>query len=240
MTQSGQPGAPPPGGQPPAPPPQAPPPPPPPPSWQSTPQQPAAPPPAGGQPSQMPAWTANLTSTTPVAGPAGYFYGDVPNRSIAFIIDYIIFFVVYFIIGAITIAIFGNNIAGIVQTQSFLSVFIQQVLAYGAAAAYFCYLWVSMRGTVGMKVLGLQIGHETDGSTINYNTAILRFAVMFGPGFVAGLVSALALSLALVASLISFLWFIVLLVTTAQSPTKQGLHDRYAHTMVVKAARSVA
>jgi uncharacterized RDD family membrane protein YckC len=34
-------------------------------------------------------------------------------------------------------------------------------------------------------------------------------------------------------------WFIVLLVTTAQSPTKQGIHDKYARTMVVKAARSV-
>ena len=32
---------------------------------------------------------------------------------------------------------------------------------------------------------------------------------------------------------------IALLVTTAQSPTKQGLHDRYAHTIMVKAARSI-
>ena len=40
-------------------------------------------------------------------------------------------------------------------------------------------------------------------------------------------------------SLLGLVWLIALLVTTAQSPTKQGLHDRYARTMVVKAARSV-
>jgi uncharacterized RDD family membrane protein YckC len=34
----------------------------------------------------------------------------------------------------------------------------------------------------------------------------------------------------------SFLWSIVLLVTTATSPTHQGLHDRWAQTLVVRRA----
>jgi hypothetical protein len=33
---------------------------------------------------------------------------------------------------------------------------------------------------------------------------------------------------------------IYLLYTTAQSPTKQGFHDKFVGSMVVKAARSVA
>ena len=237
MTQSGQPGAPPPGGVPPAPPPQAP---PPPPNWQSTPQPPAPPAPAGApMGSQMPAWTANITSTAPVAGPAGYYYADVPNRIIAFIIDYIIFFIILFIVGIIAISILGTNI-GSLQLPTTGSVFVQQVLGFVITGAYFVYTWVAMRGTIGMKVLGMQIGNETDGSTLTYQQAATRYALLFGPGFVAGLVSAFALSLGVLASLVSLIWFIALLVTTAQSPTKQGLHDRYAHTMVVKAARSVA
>jgi uncharacterized RDD family membrane protein YckC len=96
-----------------------------------------------------------------------------------------------------------------------------------------------MRGTVGMRALGMQIGHESDGRTIDINTAALRFALLLGPGFVAGVLSSFALGLGLLASLVSLIWFIALIVTTAQSPTKQGLHDRYAHTMVVKAARAV-
>ena len=37
--------------------------------------------------------------------------------------------------------------------------------------------------------------------------------------------------------LLAFLWFLYLLYTTAKSPTKQGFHDVFANTMVVKAAR---
>jgi uncharacterized RDD family membrane protein YckC len=235
MTQSGQPGAPPPGGAPP--PPQAP---PPPPNWQSTPQPPAPPPAAAPSPmaQQMSALSAKLMDRRPVAGPAGFYYADVPNRAIAFIIDYIIFFVVLLIVGIITVSILGTNL-GIVQLQTTASVFVQQVLGYAIGAAYFIYTWTAMRGTIGMKALGMQIGNETDGSTISLNTAAIRYGIMFGPGFVAGLVSSLSLGLGAIASLVSLIWFIALIVTTAQSPTKQGLHDRYAHTMVVKAARSV-
>ncbi len=230
MTQSGQPGGPP-------PPPASPPPPSaPPPDWQSTPQQPSPPPPAGGS-SGLPTWTANITSQAPVAGPAGYYYADVPNRIIAFIIDYILFFIVFFIVGAVTLSIFGANL-GFVQFQTTTSVLVQNVLSYLLVGAYFVYTWTAMRGTLGMKVLGMQIGQQGDGQTITFNQGIIRYLVMFGPGFAAGLLSAFVLTLGLIASLIAFIWFIALLVTTAQSPTKQGLHDRYAQTMVVKAARS--
>src|SRR4051812_21599780 len=94
MSQSGQPGAPQPGGAPP----------PPPPSWQSTPQPPAppvgGPPPPGAQPA-MPSWAGSMMDRTPVAGPAGYYYADIPNRFIAYIIDAIIVGIVGFIVSAI-------------------------------------------------------------------------------------------------------------------------------------------
>ena len=36
---------------------------------------------------------------------------------------------------------------------------------------------------------------------------------------------------------IGFLWFIYVLYSIASSPTKQGIHDKYATSMVVKTAR---
>jgi hypothetical protein len=36
------------------------------------------------------------------------------------------------------------------------------------------------------------------------------------------------------ASLAQFVWVIVLFVTTVRSPTKQGLHDRFANTAIVR------
>ena len=94
-----------------------------------------------------------------------------------------------------------------------------------------------MRSTVGMKLLGMQIGHEVDGRTLDNNQAMVRLVAMFGPGFLAAILSAFALSLAGAANLVAFIWFLALLYTTAKSPTHQGLHDQYAHTMVVKASR---
>ena len=97
-----------------------------------------------------------------------------------------------------------------------------------------------MRATVGMKLLGMQIGHEADGRTIDNNQAMVRIGAMFGPGFVAGILTAFALGLATLAYFVAFVWFLALLYTTAKSPTHQGLHDQYAHTMVVKSARRAA
>ena len=39
--------------------------------------------------------------------------------------------------------------------------------------------------------------------------------------------------------LLAFLWAIYLLYSTATSPTKQGFHDKFANTVVVKAGRVV-
>jgi uncharacterized RDD family membrane protein YckC len=102
---------------------------------------------------------------------------------------------------------------------------------------YFWYTWTKIRATIGMRLLGMQIGHEVDGRTIDNNQAMIRVAAMFGPGFVAGVLSAFALGLGTIAQLVAFIWFLALLYTTAKSPTHQGLHDQYAHTMVVKTAR---
>jgi hypothetical protein len=232
MTQpTGQPGAP---GQPPPGAPGQPPPGAPPPNWQQPPQQPVPPAPPPQQ--QPPSWTASLTSTAPIPGPAGYVYGDVPNRSIAYIIDWVVLFIIGLIISGITLTIFGDKI-GTLTSASTVSVLTGQILWYAVIAGYFWYTWTKMRGTVGMKLLGMQIGHEVDGRTIDNNQAMVRIVAMFGPGFVASILSAFVLSLGVIANLVAFIWFLALLYTTAKSPTHQGLHDQYAHTMVVKAAR---
>jgi uncharacterized RDD family membrane protein YckC len=210
-------------------------------SWQSPPQQPAPPPPAGGMApgSGSPEWMANLTSQQPVAGPAGYFYADVPNRVIAMVIDVVAAIVVFVIIGIVTLGIFGENIGFGISVPTTASLLVQAIISYAIWAAYFIYTWVNMRGTLGMRALGLQVGHETDGRSLTYEQGAFRFAVLFGPQIVLGLLGSLVISLSFL-NLFSFVWLIYVLVTIAQSPTKQGIHDKYAHSMVVKAGRSVS
>lgn len=231
--------------------------PPPPPGWQSTPQPPGPPPqpsgwqsppqpsgwqspprPSGGadtgQGFQSSGWTSSLTSTAAVAGPAGLYYADIPNRAVAYIIDFIGLFVVFFIVNLVTNSVLGTpTIFGNLPSTG--SILVGTIVNGIVSAAYFIYTWMNMRGTLGMKVLGMQVGHESDGRTLDMNQAVTRWAVLFGPYILLSLVGAFALSLGIITTLLGVAWFIVLLVTTAQSPTKQGIHDRYAHTMVVKA-----
>ena len=205
---------------------------------------PEAPPPPAGPPSQMPpqpAWMQNLTSTAPVAGPAGLFYADLPNRIIAYIIDVILLAIV----GAIVTAITGSFMP-VVQFDfvngfhyNYLAAIINAVISGGISAAYFIYTWTAMRGTLGMKVLGMQIGSEKDGATLSMDQAIRRWLAVGGWITIAQALNPLPL-LGILIGLVALGYVIYLLYTTAQSPTKQGFHDHFVGSMVVKAARSVA
>jgi uncharacterized RDD family membrane protein YckC len=192
-----------------------------------------------GTPTPPPAPASGGWSAPPApaqAGPAGFVYADVPNRAIAYIIDAII----VGIVTAIVTGIFGSGVtfttAGGFEVN-FVTLLIAAVISAAISAAYFVYTWTSMRGTVGMKVLGMQIGNAGDGKTLTMDQAVRRWLVLAAPGFLAQILIVIPAVGALV-GLVAFGWFIYLLWTTYSSPTKQGFHDKFANTMVVKAARS--
>jgi len=196
--------------------------------------------------SSLPSWTSQLTSTAPVPGPAGLYYADVPNRTIAYIIDAIILGIVNLVVGAILSGIglnaftINSNPTNIGDLLSYNPVvgLIQAVIFAAISGAYFIYTWTTMRGSPGQKVLGMQVGNAADGQTLTTEQAIKRWLALGAPFGIAQALNPLP-GLGILIGLAAFIWFIALLVSTAQSPTKQGLHDRYAGTVVVKAARAV-
>lgn len=197
-----------------------------PPSWQQAPQQPQPPtPPPSSRP---PSWTANLTSTTPVAGPAGFVYADVPNRIIAYIIDVIILAIINVIVFSVIVGVMKASDGTFILTT---------IVGLIISVGYWVWSWSSRRMSIGMQLLGLQIGSEADGSTITTNQAIIRWAVIGLPSLLASAASYFSGALGTLLSLVGLIWLIALLVSISQSPTKQGYHDRYAHTIMVKAAR---
>ena len=214
------------------------------PGSEQQPQQPPQPPPGPGPaaPPSMPAWTASLTSTAPTPGPAGLFYADVPNRVFAIIIDAIIVGIVSAVIGAVLPSASEINLhptsLGDLVTINPVGTLLRVIVGLAVSGGYFIYMWTKMRGTVGMMVIGLQLGNETDGKNLTMNQAIWRWAFLFGPSSIAQ-AAYVAPGIGWLLGLAAFVWVIALLVTTAQSPTKQGLHDKYAHTIMVKAARSI-
>lgn len=96
---------------------------------------------------------------------------------------------------------------------------------------YFITCWSGgRRATLGQLIFSIQVGNAFDGRPLRLDQAVRRW-LGFGD-----FVQVLAFTPALVVALGSlvFLWNIVLLITTATSPTKQGLHDRLADSAVVR------
>jgi uncharacterized RDD family membrane protein YckC len=166
-------------------------------------------------------------------------YADVPNRIIAYIIDAIILG----IIGAVVAGILGGLGLGVITIDTsgihynYFASIIQALVSAAIGAVYFIYTWTAMRGTVGMKALGMQVGQAKDGSTLTQEQAIRRWIALGAPFSIAQALNPLPL-LGLLIGLAALGWVIYLLYTTSQSPTKQGFHDVFAGSAVVKAARS--
>ena len=183
------------------------------------------------------------SAPTPTAPPTtGLVYADVPNRVIAIIIDGVILILLFVIVGIILAAVglatgsigSGGGSAGGSAVGSIVGAIIGLVVGGG----YFVYTWTSMRATFGMRLLGMQVGNAGDGKTLTMEQAVRRYLALAGPGVIANFFSGIAV-IGAVLSLLSLAWVIYLLYSTANSPTKQGWHDVFANTQVVKAAKSV-
>ena len=108
---------------------------------------------------------------------------------------------------------------------------IGSVLTVAISALYFIGSWSGgRRATPGQRLLSIQVGNAFDGRPLTMDQAIRRW---LGLGEVVTLLGALP-ALAGLGNLVLFVWSVVLLITTATSPTKQGLHDRLANSAVVR------
>ena len=182
----------------------------------------------------------------PQVGPAGLVYADVPNRAIAYILDAIILFVIGLILAMVLGAVGLNSFTTNPNATSVndlivynpVAGLVQAIVGMLVSGAYFVYTWTTMRASLGQRALGMQVGNAADGATLTTEQAIKRWLALGAPFGIASALNPWP-TLGMLIGLAALGWFIALLVTTAQSPTKQGLHDQFAKTIVVKAARSV-
>ena len=184
-------------------------------------------------------------------GPAGLYYADVPNRIIALIIDAILLAIAGFIVGMLITAIFGPQISVTTipdatqplgfrfeTTTNFLSTLVSTLVGLALSAGYYIYMWTRKRGTIGQRALGMEVGNASDGASLTTEQAVRRWLALGGALSLAQFLNPIP-GIGILIGLLSLVWVIALLVTTAQSPTKQGLHDQFANSIVVKAGRAV-
>ena len=171
-----------------------------------------------------------------MAGPAGVALADIPERVIAFVIDAIILGIIGYVVSILTLSVLGDNFGGIFgnfRIHNIVSSLATVVIMLVVSGAYFIGMWSRMGGaTVGMKVMKLSVRDATSGAVIGQQQAINRWLVIGAP-------FALTFfyfwgTIGLIVSIALLVYEIYLLVTTAQSPTRQGFHDTYAKTVVAK------
>lgn len=98
---------------------------------------------------------------------------------------------------------------------------------------YFVGLWTSgWHGTLGMRLLRLRILGATSATTLSANDALLRWIALSGAVSILTLVPGVGRYIGLIAAL----WVLVLFISTATNPLRQGLHDRWARSVIVQPA----
>jgi uncharacterized RDD family membrane protein YckC len=109
--------------------------------------------------------------------------------------------------------------------------FIASILTVAINGAYFIAFWSGgRRATLGQMLFKIQVGNAFDGKPLTTEQAIRRW---LGLGQFLSLFAFSAAAVGLV-GLLSLVWSLVLFLTTASSQTKQGLHDRFANSAVVR------
>jgi hypothetical protein len=91
-----------------------------------------------------------------------------------------------------------------------------------------------------MRLLGMRIGDEADGRLLDRRAAIVRWLLLGIPAVLTSLVVYVPNTIGVILAALGLVWLLLLLYTMAQSPSKQGLHDRYAHSILVRTRRRSA
>ena len=181
-------------------------------------------PPPGGAPSS---W-----APPPPAGPAaGIVYAGFGARLVAYIIDGIILAIIEGIVSGILL---GTSFAAS-GTIGYTSLVGAAVVSLVISAGYFIYTWTRMRASPGDRILGLMVLNAADGAPLTTNQATLRWLLLVGPGAL-GTLARYDVGTGVLIGLLVFLWYLYLAWTTFTDARRQGFHDKYVQSVVVRAS----
>lgn len=175
-------------------------------------------------------WTVPA-AVVEVPGAPGLAFADLPTRLVAYVIDVAIVAIVG---AALVIALgFGERIETETSTYVWISSWTANIAFALLGSAYFVFFWTGgRRATIGQRAFDIQVGNAFDGRPLTLNQAVRRW---LGYGSFLGLL-AIVPAVRGYDALAQLAWILVLLATTARSPMKQGLHDRFAHSALVRPA----
>ena len=176
-------------------------------------------------------WVAPPPQPLPTGNP-GWAIASIGVRLGAYFIDGIVGAILILTVAGIVLAVYPDIIhGGIAVTIAY------SVAVTGFYFVYFVGFWTSKgKATIGMRILKLQVANAIDGKRLAIGPAIIRWLAI---GYIFALFSIIPVVSEL-SGFANFIWAIVLLVTAASHPMHQGLHDRWAGSVVVRPAETGA
>lgn len=181
------------------------------------------------EPTPVSGWTAPPPVTAIREIAPGLVLADTASRLVAFVIDLAIVGLLSTVIGSVLGM--GDRFTTDGRLGVLLAGYDYTIVTIVVGLVYFVAFWTGgRRSTLGQRIFGIQVGNAFDGRPLTLEQAIRRwlgygtFLVLF----------TFDVTIAGIAGLIQIVWVVALLVTTASSPTKQGLHDKLANTAVVR------
>ena len=179
------------------------------------------------------------------APPTTRTHASVPDRVAALLADLVVLSVLAFFVAVAVSIVVGpavdfdggaESIGDAVGLQRDVVV-IDALLVAAMGAVYFTGSWVLMGQTPGQRLLGLDVVGASDGARPSVAQATWRWVALAGPFSATAVLGAAWPALDNVGYYTFVaLWYAALLVTTALSSSRRGLHDLAAGTAVAKSA----
>jgi len=178
-------------------------------------------------------WQTQAPTASSRLLPPGLVFADTWSRVAALFLDgFVIAPITYVLLPLVGMDPNSFAIDRFPERSSFVLASAGTVVIY---AIYFVWFWSGgRRATPGQRLFGIQVANAFDGVPLTFGQAFGRWTAF---GYWVGVVAVLPfLSVAIVLVIGGSLWSLTLLVSTIISSTKQGLHDRFAASAVVRPA----
>ena len=183
------------------------------------------------------------------AGSAGYVISGMGARIVAYFLDGLIVAIVPIILSLFVIdwgELFREAAANPAVTSGATTSFTMEVTPQLALVTliglaiefiYFVGFWTSGgQATPGMRLLKMKVVDVATGGVLSLSAATKRFIALGAPLSLLTLVPAAAIQS--LASLLEFLLLLVLFFTAITNDRRQGLHDKWANSLVIRSTTS--
>jgi uncharacterized RDD family membrane protein YckC len=172
-------------------------------------------------------------------------YAGVPERMVAYAVDIALVVMASMAVGTLlAFAVLGapwwlapwsqpaaRELPGNIERYLLYQV-INEAVALAIEVVYFVWLWTGRAGaTCGMRVVRIRVADAASGQPIARAAALRRWVTMGSWIIVLVLLPG---TLGDLAVLVFLAWLVLMVLVTMRSPTRQGLHDRFAGTVVLE------